>query len=161
MGSAWEVWTEGKYAYRVLRNDVIAWKENVRTGGALFEEVRRGHAFYNRLGLLKFHGTGLTTSGQPFVRMQLHEGFRFVPESALSPLDRHRVGFLNDLLQKIHRKAVGTDFEFQWGVNKLGELRIIDPPKFTKTEFEKVEKIMEEMVRAGHLTPTGKLHWLK
>lgn len=163
VGSGWNVYSDGQSAYRVLRNDVIAWRENVRTGGEVFREAVRGHELYDRLGLLKFRGTGVTRDGRPFIEMQLHEGFRFGEAKELSFLDQHRVEFIEDTVQKLWRKTgdARTGFEFQWGINGKGELSVIDPPGLSPEAAIKVNQAVDELSGAGRLSPQGRFHWLK
>ena len=166
-GSAFNVYSDGKSAFRVLQEDSIAFRYSAKTGGAYFEDFVRGHKVYDRLGLLEFRGQGKTLNHRPFVEMQLHDGFHF-PKAGenglgeLSYLDQHRHAVIQDTLADLWKSSqrIESRFELQWGMNRNGDLAIIDPPQFTAEEFARVNKRIDELSRLGRLSPTGRFRWI-
>jgi hypothetical protein len=167
-GSGFHVWSDGQSAYRVLRTDGQAWTVNQSTGGGYFQDFVRGHQVYDRLGLLEYRGQGKSIDGRPFVEMQLHDGFRLPNEvgnavDQLKFLDQHRHDLIRETLVDLWKQTSKTEkfYEFQWGMNRNGDLVFIDPFHLSKADFAKVNERIDELVRMGRLSNSGRFHWLK
>jgi RHS repeat-associated protein len=167
-GSGFNVWSDGQSAYRVLRTDGQAWTVNQSTGGGYFQDFVRGHQVYDRLGLLEYRGQGKSIDGRPFVEMQLHDGFRLPNEvgnavDQLKYLDQQRHDLIRETLVDLWKQTSKTEkfYEFQWGMNRNGDLVFIDPFHLSKSDFAKVNERIDELVRMGRLSKSGRFHWLK